>query len=92
MSAGRQPERTCVGCRTKSEKQDLLRIARSPNGVVRIDPSGSAPGRGAYLHRAAPCIDRALARASLARALRTGLGAEELGRLRNILERNVEQA
>ena len=30
-------------------KKDLLRIARSKEGVVTIDPTGKAPGRGAYL-------------------------------------------
>ncbi|MHC5267945.1 RNase P modulator RnpM [Enterococcus sp. LJL98] len=30
-------------------KKDLLRIARSKEGVVSIDPTGKAPGRGAYL-------------------------------------------
>lgn len=30
-------------------KKELLRIARSKEGVVSIDPTGKAPGRGAYL-------------------------------------------
>lgn len=30
-------------------KNQLLRIARSKEGVVSIDPTGKMPGRGAYL-------------------------------------------
>jgi len=92
VGAGREPERTCVGCRRKGAKRDLIRIARSPDGLVGVDRSGAAPGRGAYVHPIASCIDRAMGRGALAWALRTGLGPEELGRLRNMLEGNVERA
>lgn len=30
-------------------KKDLLRIAKSKEGIVSIDPTGKAPGRGAYI-------------------------------------------
>ena len=90
--AGRQPERTCVGCRDRAGKADLIRVVRSADGVVRVDRSGSAPGRGAYVHPDATCIGRAVSRGALSRALRTGLGTEELGRLRTMLEGNVEHA
>ena len=30
-------------------KKDLVRIARSKEGIVSIDPTGKAPGRGAYV-------------------------------------------
>jgi predicted RNA-binding protein YlxR (DUF448 family) len=74
------PARTCVGCRTTADRGDLLRLVRSPNGA-RVDPQGSAPGRGAYVHRLTGCVREAVRKGTLARALRTGLGPEELGRL-----------
>jgi uncharacterized protein len=92
VRAGREPERTCVGCRASAPKRELVRIVRAPAGVVDVDRSGSAPGRGAYVHPAASCVEVATRRGGLARALRTGLGREELGRLRNILEGHVEHA
>jgi uncharacterized protein len=76
------PTRTCVGCREPSFKGDLLRIVRSPTGV-QLDPDGTAPGRGAYVHRRAACLEVAGADGVLARALRTGLRPDELGRLRD---------
>ncbi len=64
------PVRTCVACRQEADKGELLRLVRDrETGVVRVDPTGRAPGRGAYLHREAGCIERARRRGALARAL-----------------------
>ena len=86
---GRQPERTCVGCRARAAKAELLRIARTPEGV-RADPDGVEPGRGAYVHRDDGCIDAALRGGTLARALRAGLDQEEVVRLRSRIEEVVQ--
>ena len=66
----------------------MIRLVRAPDGVGRVDGNGSAPGRGAYVHRRADCL--AMGRGGLARALRTGLGPEELGRLTSEIEREME--
>jgi uncharacterized protein len=86
-----EPERSCVGCRGRAPKAELLRVGLSPEGV-RVDPLGRAPGRGAYVHRDPPCIDLALRRGVLAGALRTGLAQEELARLRNDIEEALQEA
>ncbi len=80
-----QPTRTCVGCRVAGPKTSLVRLVRADDGVA-LDLTGRAPGRGAYLHRDRACIEAAMAKGALARALRTGLGPDELGRLRNAIE------
>jgi len=67
------PERTCVGCRRTAPKSELLRLVRAPAGGVRVDRSGRAPGRGAYVHRSSDCAVAAMKRSSLARSLRTTL-------------------
>jgi hypothetical protein len=79
------PARTCVGCRRASGKDELLRVVRSPSGVVTLDRAGTAPGRGAYVHPEASCIERATGKGTLARALGTGVAPDELGRLRDEL-------
>ncbi|WP_240965646.1 YlxR family protein [Streptomyces zingiberis] len=63
------PERTCVGCRTRAAKGDLLRIAVIEGECVP-DPRGTLPGRGAYLHPAPACLDLAVRRRALPRAFR----------------------
>lgn len=43
------PMRTCVVCREKRPKRELLRIVRTPEGEVVVDPVGRANGRGGYV-------------------------------------------
>ncbi|MER7350843.1 YlxR family protein [Streptomyces aurantiacus] len=63
------PERTCVGCRERAAKSELLRIV-AVEGVCVPDPSGTLPGRGAYVHPALVCLDLALRRRAFPRAFR----------------------
>ncbi|HSJ50642.1 MAG TPA: YlxR family protein [Actinomycetota bacterium] len=86
MASGREPVRTCVGCRTTGSKRSLLRVARLPDGRVVVDPSGRAPGRGAYVHRDLVCVEAALARGGLWRILRTGAPLDAAARLRREIE------
>lgn len=73
------PQRTCVGCRNVLPKRSLIRIVRSPTGVL-IDPTGKMAGRGAYLHNLRSCWEQGL-KGALAGALKTGLTLEERERL-----------
>ncbi|MGW2029973.1 MULTISPECIES: YlxR family protein [Streptomyces] len=67
--AGACPERTCVGCRKRAAKNDLLRIVKTGDTCVP-DPRGTLPGRGAYVHPALVCLDQAVRRRAFPRALR----------------------
>jgi len=77
------PQRTCVGCRQVLPKRTLIRIVRGPQGVY-VDPTGKAPGRGAYLHDQRTCWEAGL-RGSLARALKTDLTPEARQDLERVL-------
>ncbi len=63
------PTRTCVGCRRRSSKAELLRIVGNGAQIVP-DPRAVLPGRGAYLHRQVDCLDTAERRRAIPRALR----------------------
>jgi predicted RNA-binding protein YlxR (DUF448 family) len=45
---GHVPERTCVACRIKVPKGELIRFVAS-KGEILLDEKGILPGRGAYL-------------------------------------------
>lgn len=70
-----------MGCRTRDPKPQLVRIVRDSAGVVAVDPSGRAAGRGAYVHPDERCLARAGRPGVLGRALRTSLDAAEAARL-----------
>ncbi|MDO0925457.1 YlxR family protein [Streptomyces sp. TG1A-8] len=63
------PERTCVGCRRRTAKDDLLRAVADGEQCVP-DPRGTLPGRGAYVHPDPVCLDQAVRRRAFPRALR----------------------
>ena len=86
MTARGGPERTCVGCRGKAPKGSLLRLVRSAGGSVDVDPLGTAPGRGAYVHRDPRCAGAALGKDALWRALRARSGQRRAARLRADIE------
>jgi len=68
--------RTCVGCRGEAGKAGLIRVVRRAEGGAAIDRTGSAAGRGAYLHADATCVDLARKRKALDRALKTQIQPE----------------
>ena len=72
----RVPNRTCVACRTVRPKRELLRIVRTASGDVILDETGRAAGRGAYVCRTGDCLDKALTKGALSRALKTPLPQE----------------
>lgn len=65
------PQRTCIGCQKVLPKKALIRVVRTESGI-QVDPSGKAPGRGAYIHGVRSCWEKAV-KGSVARALKTEL-------------------
>lgn len=46
------PMRTCIGTGEKHPKRDMIRLVRTPDGHVVVDPTGKLSGsRGAYLSK-----------------------------------------
>jgi uncharacterized protein len=77
------PQRTCVGCRQVLPKKGLIRLVRTPEGVI-IDPSGKTAGRGAYLHELIGCWEKGL-KGPLANALKTELTEMDRARLKTYM-------
>ena len=64
------PERTCILTRRKGAREDLIRLALSPDGTVAPDVRARAPGRGAWIGVARAELDAAIAKGKLKSALR----------------------
>jgi len=62
------PMRQCLGCREMKPKRELVRVVKSPEGDISLDPRGKLPGRGAYVCRSADCLKRAVKSKALSRA------------------------
>ncbi|GAA4816109.1 hypothetical protein GCM10023353_22700 [Tomitella cavernea] len=79
------PVRTCVGCRGRESRSDLLRVVFRPGREAKAgvsaphdaaaasvvpDPRRRLPGRGAWIHPTWECMRAAERRRAFARALR----------------------
>ena len=56
----KQPLRQCTGCGEMKPKMELVRVVKSPEGVISLDRSGKANGRGAYICHNAECYKKAI--------------------------------
>ncbi|REE99200.1 YlxR family protein [Thermomonospora umbrina] len=81
------PCRTCVGCRVRTAKSDLLRLV-AVEGVIVPDPGGRLPGRGASIHPDLGCLELAERRRAFPRAFRLA-GPLDVDLLRRHLEARV---
>ena len=69
----RESVRTCLGCRQRITRYELLRVVAKDTGAglaVVPDPQRRLPGRGAHLHPTPACLALALRRRAFPRALR----------------------
>lgn len=89
MKTRKTPLRTCVACGTEADKRAFVRIVRTPDGEVLVDPTGKANGRGANVCPTTECFEQAVKRKRFAAALRVNLREEDVERLRREFERVV---
>jgi len=77
------PMRQCLGCREMKPKSELLRVVKSPDGVISLDLTGKGSGRGAYVCSSNECLKRAVKSKALSRAFGAPIPEEILEALGN---------
>lgn len=77
----------CIACREGKPKRELIRIVKNKEGEVRVDLTGKAPGRGAYLCASVDCLERARKTNALSRALDCVLTEEMFEEIRRVILR-----
>ncbi len=75
------PERTCILCRTKCEKEKLIRIVKNDAGFF-LDTTHKKDGRGAYICKECKGSDNLLKRRVLDRSFRCKVPDEIYGLLK----------
>ena len=78
------PVRTCVGCRQRAPKSELLRCVATADGIVP-DVRGRLPGRGCHVHPDLGCLELAERRRAFVRALLVP-GPVDLAAVRTVLD------
>lgn len=70
MSMNRKvPLRKCVATQEMLPKKDMIRVVRSKEGDVSVDPTGKKSGRGAYVSKSETAVELARKKNSLDRQL-----------------------
>ncbi len=77
------PIRTCIGCGERTSPSALVRLCVR-SGTVEVD-AAHAGGRGAWMHAAEACLDRAIRRRAFGRAFRASGVQVEARVLRDLL-------
>jgi predicted RNA-binding protein YlxR (DUF448 family) len=83
------PVRTCIGCKCKKPKKEMIRIIRTPDGKIEIDKTGKKSGRGAYLCGDVKCLDIAFRENRLNKSLKQDIPLQTLDELRKAFLKNI---
>lgn len=83
MKTRKVPLRICIGCQEQKSKRELVRIVRTPEGNIELDPTGKKAGRGTYICPKRQCLDAAVKGRRIERSLKQAVSptiVEELAK------------
>ncbi|MBQ2938385.1 MAG: YlxR family protein [Clostridia bacterium] len=81
----KQPQRTCMGCNQKKDKNQLIRIVKSKDNEISIDRTGKKEGRGAYICDDVKCLEKLIKSKRLERVFEITISQEIYESLRGVI-------
>lgn len=81
----KMPQRTCMGCNVKKDKNEFIRIVKNKNGEINIDKTGKMPGRGVYLCDNIECLEKAIKTKRIDRVFETQIEQDIYEKLRGVM-------
>lgn len=81
--AKKTPLRKCIGCGEMIAKREMLRVIKTKDNEIKLDRTGKANGRGAYLHSNRECFASAVKSKALERSFKMSIHPdiyEDLGK------------
>ena len=79
------PQRTCMGCNEKKDKNELIRIVKNIENELNIDKTGKMNGRGAYICDDINCLEKVIKSKRLERVLDIKVSNEIYESLRGVI-------
>ena len=83
------PQRTCTVCRTQKNKNELLRIVKNKENIIKVDANGKEPGRGAYICLNMECFEKAKKTRKIDKSLDIKIDDEIYDEIRKSIENKV---
>ena len=78
-------QRMCMGCNTKKDKRELIRIVINKEGDISIDKTGKLSGRGAYICDDIECLEKVIKTKRLERVFETKIDEKIYENLRGVI-------
>ena len=75
-----------MGCNTKKDKKDLIRIVKNNKDEITIDKTGKIEGRGAYICNSVQCLEKVIKSKRLERSLDIKISEEIYSNLKKIID------
>ena len=88
MKTRKIPLRMCSVTRERFPKNELLRIVRTPEDVVKVDLTGKLNGHGAYIKKDINVLEKAKKSKVLDKMLEITINEEVYLELENIINNN----
>lgn len=79
------PMRRCVVTNESFPKKELLRIVKNKEGIVSVDTSGRANGKGAYIKKDLAVLEMAKKKNALGRALETTISDDIYAQIERVI-------
>jgi uncharacterized protein len=77
----------CIACRENIEKRKLIRVVKVSENELKVDETGKANGRGAYICPEIDCLDKAKKINSFSRALDVPMSDNLYNELKRVILR-----
>ncbi len=81
------PQRSCVICRAQKNKNELLRIVKNKDNIVKVDERGKVSGRGAYICYNLDCLEKAKKSKKIEKSLEIPISEEIYSQIENIIKK-----
>jgi len=76
-------QRTCMGCNSKKDKRELIRVVLNKKNKLQIDRTGKLEGRGAYICDNMQCLEKAIKSSRLEKVLKIKIDNEFYENVKN---------
>ena len=80
------PQRTCSVCRAQKNKNELLRVVKNKDNIIKVDETGKQSGRGAYICYDMECLEKAQKSKRLEKALEIKIEDEIYEQMKNVIK------
>lgn len=76
MTRAKETLRMCIACRQMINKNDLIRVVKTPEQEIVLDFTGKKNGRGAYICNSEACINKCIKAKLISRAFKQEIAPE----------------